>query len=428
MAFLWNRDIMQKIVFILTVMMFSGFELVSAQELTWQDCLREAAKNHPDLIIAREGIVQEKADKVIAVSGALPQVAAEASATATESESSGASNAFNYGATGSQLIFDGLKTVNYTHAASENIKAAKKGFEFASATVRFRLREAFVNLLKAQELLNITEEIRKIRQNNLELIELRYKSGTEHKGAFLTAQANIAQAVFEINQAQRGLTAAQQQLIKELGRKEFLPVTVKGEFAISDAAKERPDFNELSEANPSFLKAVAQKNAAAFDVKSSWGDFWPQVSASGGVSESGGKWPPNKVESSIGGSVSFPLFQGGENAASLQRAKSVYREKQEQERSTKDGIILTLVQRWNDFQDAIEAVDVQKSFLDAAEERAKISKEQYSVGLISFDNWTIIEDDLVRNKKFYLNTQANALLAEANWVLAKGEVLEDENQ
>jgi len=70
---------------------------------------------------------------------------------------------------------------------------------------------------------------------------------------------------------------------------------------------------------------------------------------------------------------------------------------------------------------------VQRKFLEAAQERARIAEAQYSLGLIQFDNWTIIEDDLVGTKKAFLDTQANALLAEANWISAKGETLEYAN-
>ena len=41
----------------------------SAEEaLTWQDCVKEAAKNHPDLISAQEVVKQNQADKSIAAS------------------------------------------------------------------------------------------------------------------------------------------------------------------------------------------------------------------------------------------------------------------------------------------------------------------------------------------------------------------------
>ena len=89
-------------------------------------------------------------------------------------------------------MFDGLKTVNNVNAARENIKASQQSYRFTSTQVRLRLRTAFVNLLKAQELIHVAEDIVKIRRGNLELITLRYESGLEHKGALLTAEANLA--------------------------------------------------------------------------------------------------------------------------------------------------------------------------------------------------------------------------------------------
>jgi hypothetical protein len=46
--------------------------------------------------------------------------------------------------------------------------------------------------------------------------------------------------------------------------------------------------------------------------------------------------------------------------------------------------------------------------------------------MIAYDNWTIIEDALVRAKSALLDAEANALLAEASWIQAKGETLEYE--
>jgi hypothetical protein len=74
--------------------------------------------------------------------------------------------------------------------------------------------------------------------------------------------------------------------------------------------------------------------------------------------------------------------------------------------------------------DAIDNVKVQKKFLVADEERAKIAEGQYSLGLIQFDSWTIIEDSLVKAKKAFIDAEASALQAEAGWIQAKGETLE----
>ncbi len=120
----------------------------------------------------------------------------------------------------------------------------------------------------------------------------------------------------------------------------------------------------------------------------------------------------------------MPIFEGGSRLAQVSQAQAVFNQYQANERSTKDGIIVSLEQAWTTLQDTIETVDVQHKTLIATQERSKIAEAQYSTGFLTYDNWTIIEDNLVSAKKKYLDTQVNAMLAEANWIQAKGETLE----
>lgn len=405
----------------------------SAEEmLNWQECVGEAAKNHPDLISAEEVVKQNQAGRWIAASTLFPQVsssveASRAQTTVTGSSGNSASktqNAYSYGLSGSQLIFDGFKTVDSVKAAGQNMKAAQYNYRFTSTSVRLRLRSAFINLLKAQELLSITKEIYEIRRNNLELITLRYESGIEHRGALLTAQANLAQAEFDIERNNRALEVAQRQLIKEMGRKAFAPLRVSGGFKVSDDVPEKPDFELLARNNPSLLKRIAEKNAASFNIKAAQADFLPQLSVQAGASRTGTHWLPKDDQWNAGVVASLPIFEGGLRLAQVNQARALFNQAVADERSIRDGVVVSLEQTWAALKDALATAEVQKKFLVAAEERAKIAEAQYSLGLIQFDNWIIIEDDLVTAKRTFLDAQANALLAEANWIQAKGETLE----
>ncbi|MFH0739462.1 MAG: TolC family protein [Candidatus Omnitrophota bacterium] len=421
----------------ISILFLTGFlsnKALAQESLTWGACIEEARKNHPDLISAQEGVKQYEAGKKITASTLYPQIdsSADVSRERTKTTASGKTtkktdNSFGYGVTGSQLLFDGLKTANDLKAASEDIKAAEFNYKFTSSEVRLRLRTAFINLLKAQESLKITQDIYDIRRGNLELITLRYESGIEHRGALLTAEANLAQSEFEIAQNKRALEVAQRELIKEMGRVKSSPIRVEGEFRVADAALEKPDFEVLANKNPSLGKLAAQKNAASFGIKAAKADFLPQLSAQTGASKSNSHWPPDNEQLSAGLSLSLPLFEGGLRLAQVAQAKAIFNQAQADERSAKDSIILSLQQSWAALADAVGTVKVQSKFLEAIEERARISEAQYSLGLIQFDNWTIIEDQLVNAKKSFLDAQANALLAEASWVQAKGETLEYAN-
>ena len=407
----------------------------AAGVLTWEDCVREAAKNHPDLISAQEFVKSSQADKAIAASGLFPQVSTDfnvsrsgspsGSSGGASSNKGGTTDNYNYGVNGSQLIFDGFQTVNKVSAAGENIKAARESYKFTSSQVRLRLRSAFIDLLKAQEAQRIREEIFQRRRQNFELVTLRYESGMENKGSLLTERANVRQAQFDVTQAGRDIELAERRLTKEMGRSELVPMRATGDFAVSDAVREKPDFAAIAVNNPSLQQLVAQKNAAVFNVKSAKSEFLPSITASGNAGRTDSNWPPEGDQWSIGAAVSFPIFEGGKRIADVSKANALLTKAEADERSAKDGIIETLQSMWTSLQDDLDNVDVKRQFLVANEERAKIAEAQYSIGFVSFNDWIIIEDNLVNSKNSYLDAQAQALTSEANWIQAKGETLEN---
>ena len=402
---------------------------MSAQEvLNWQDCIKEAAKNNPELIAAQESVKQYQATKDITASTLYPQVTGSLNAstarTASNDTSGTTADSYSYGVSGTQLVFNGLKTVNNVNSAKENIKASQQAYRYTSSEVRLSLRTAFINLLTAQELIKVTEDIARIRRENYELISLRYESGLEHRGALLTAEADLAQANFQIAQAKRDIETAQWQMMKAMGRKEYNPLSVKGDFMVVDSAKDKPSFETLAKNNPSLQEAIAKKNSAEFGLRSAYGEFFPTLSGQAGANKKGTLYPPKGDNWNLGLVLSMPIFEGGLRLAQVSKAKALLNQLQADERNTKDGIVVALAQTWAALQDAVETVDVQYKSLIATEERSKIAEAQYSTGFISYDNWTIIEDNLVSAKSSYLNAQSNALTAEASWIQAKGEVLE----
>ena len=392
--------------------------------LTWQDCVKEARKNNPDLVSAKEVVNQYKADKAIAISPLLPQISTEASQRTSRSTQDIRTDTAGYGITAQQLLFDGLKTPYDIAAATKIVKSAQYSYSVTSSNVRLSLRTAFAELLKAQELLTITEDILARRKQNADLVALLYEGGREHRGSLLTAQANLAQAEFDVAQAQRTITVAQRQLTKELGRAEFKPLQVSGALESTNPTRERPHFEALAADNPSLEALAAKKEAARFSLKAAKAEFFPQVYANAQAGMTDSHWLPRDDEWSAGVTLTFPLFEGGRRWANVSKAKAVLNQAQAEERSSHNSVIVTLEESWTNWQDAMDSVAVQKKFLQAAEERSKIARAQYENGLISFDNWTIIEDNLVQAQKAFLNAQATAIIAEAQWIQTQGGSLE----
>lgn len=390
----------------------------------------EARKDHPDLVSAREKWNQFKASRSQVASVFLPQVSGSVdgersrAASASKASKPPVVDNYSYGLSGKQLIFDGFKTYSDVEAAARNVDAGQYNYEVVSSNVRLRLRTAFVGLLKAQELLKIAGDIAKRRQQSRDMVKLRYDAGREHRGSLLTAEANLAEAAFDIEQAKRGIGLVQRQLSKELGRTHLTPVRAGGDFGVEDKDSNEPEFERLSESTPLLRELVVEKEAARWGVQSAVSSLFPQVFATASIDKTSSGWPPRETEWSVGASLSVPIFEGGNLMAGIAKAQAQYHQAQADEKSGRDGVILTLQDTWTQFRDALAQVDVQKKFLEAAAERAKIAEAQYSTGLITFNDWIIIEDNLVSEQKTFLNAQANALLTEASWFQAKGETLD----
>ncbi|MFA5370273.1 MAG: TolC family protein [Candidatus Omnitrophota bacterium] len=412
------------LILLMLALLFPNISAYPQAALTWDECVRVAISNNPELISAHEQIKQVVADKDISLSLIMPQVSSDASAKRQKSNGMVATDTYSYGISGSQLVFDGFKTASELSGASKTIQAMRYNYTVVSSDVRLGLRSAFANLIRAQELTSITRDIAARRKQNLELVKLRYEGGREHKGALLTAEADMAQADFELSQAVRNLNLTQRELAKELGTTDNTDIEALGELCLDRDYTVKPDIDKLAEDTPFLRDLISRKEAARFNLNSKESDFFPKVYVNGAIGRTGNKWLPRKNEWSAGASVSLPLFEGGRRLAEVSKAKSRLEQAVSDERSGRDGVLITLERSWKDLQDAIADVSVQEKFLRAAEERAKITRSQYSTGLASFNDWIIIEDNLVKAQKAYLDTRADMLIAEAYWIQAIGGTLE----
>lgn len=430
------------IILFLTIIFSMPAAAETEEVMTWIECVKEAKKQHPDLAAALEKVKQAKASKEITRSAYLPNIGFDASEVTTKKPSFGVSGSsvelvsassssgnnrsttYQFEVTAQQLLFDGFKTSYDMSGAERNINAAKYNYDVTSSNVRLRLRTAYVQLLSMQEYLKVTEEIRSRRKQNLEMVKLRYEGGMENKGSLMTSEADLIQADYDMTEAARNIYLYQRKLTKELGRPAFMSMQVTGDLEAKDRARMLPNFENIAETIPLLRQLIALKEAAKFGLKSAYAQFFPTIYGNATAGNTSTTWPPDKNQYSIGTSISFPIFDGGNRYATVDKAKGTLGQAAADERSGRDGVILTMADTWTKLQDAVDNVEVQSRALEAARERARIAEAKYAIGLLSYDNWIIIENNLVAAKKVYLNARMTAMVAEANWVQAKGGTLD----
>ena len=418
--------ILKPLILLILILNVTSNPAVGEATLTWEYCVREAAEQNPDLISSREKLNQTRLEKSIVESGLLPQITTEASGKRSETDPAKPGNKYTYGVGGEQLLFDGFKIASDVAAASREIKAAQYNYYVTSSDVRLGLRVAFVELLRANTLLEVTKNIAERRRQNLELVELLYNAGREHKGSLAITRADLAQAELDIVEARRSIELSRRRLLKELGRSAFSPINIKGSLEEKPEDREKPDFEILAETTPFLNELIEKKEAARFEVKAAKANyFFPTVYASAAMGKNDSKVLPSENEWSFGMKISYPLYEGGKRIAQIKKSEYKFGQTKADEKSGRDGVIYTLQDTWTDWQNAIDEIGVMREFFEASKLRAEITQAEYANGLALFDNWTIIEDELSRSKKAYLNSLADTLAAKAYWIQAKGGTLEN---
>lgn len=387
--------------------------------LGWEASVEEAAAANPELRAARANVAAAGYSANAAHSGNLPRI----SAGAGYSDSSGSAAAGSQYSTSlslSQNLFSGFQDSARIEQGVANLAQSEARLAATKARLSQELKAAFAGLQFAQDNVTLTEKIVQRLTENLRLVELRFEGGRENKGSFLLTQATQAQARYENLQARQALASAQAQLARVLGRAEPEGLQVVGSVPVTPPGP-APDFARLVQQIPELLQARAQERAAAADIRLARSGFYPSVDVTGSVAREGENWTPDGERRTVGLNLSLPLFSGGRDyyttksaAASLEAASS-NRDNLERQ------LLVRLKQTYAAYVESEEKLKVDRAFLDAAMLRAEIARSRYNNGLMSFEDWDRIENDLIQRQKAFLQSQRERVTAEAAWEQAQGK-------
>jgi outer membrane protein len=392
--------------------------------LTWEDCVRLAIRQNPDLQASREAVINSDAVRMGAYSALYPQISLSFGDTrgyagATLYSPYAYSTAYAEQVSVSQLIFNGFLTKGNIDQARAQLNLAFANLDDEKATVSYNLKSSFAQLLYAQQLIKISSNVVDIRQGNARLVRLLYEGGSEDKGNMELTQANLDQAVYNLDQAMRTRDLSGIQLGVYIGQ--ILPAPVLGEGELgTDQLPVTPDFGKLAVLTPSYFQHRAEVDAAAAGITIANSGWYPTVTANADGTRSDSQFPLKSHGWSAGFAVSYPLFEGGATYFDVKAANASLRQALDNLRSGTNDAALTLAQMFKNMVDQEDNVRIQQELLDATALRYKIAEADYRNGLMSFEDFNTITDDYVGQQQTLLSAQLSAVVAEASWEEARG--------
>lgn len=389
--------------------------------LNWEQCLEQTKTYNPDLVSARAAVRALEYSVASASAGFLPQVTASVGAGFGEAELNN-NWTENKSANGqlrlTQDLFSGGGNTAKRRKALAQLDIGNEQYRKTLSDVELRTRLAYIDVLYAQDLVDLTNKILERRGNNVRLIQLRFDGGRENAGSLARSKAQRAQAEFEVREAQRSLTYALRNLAAAMGQMD--PAIGAAGDLKAGSPDALVDLQGLMQQTPDYLIANTQIEASEQGMKVTRSARFPSITFDASAVTRSGDYDIYNGSWSVGLNASMPIYTGNRLNSEVAAAKEQIIQTEMGLADMANTLMASLQQRWNLYSDAIENEAVQKELFDAEQLRAEISTAKYKQGLLSYEDWDIIESNLINQGKTHLQRRRTSEIEQARWKNALG--------
>ncbi|MBN1621818.1 MAG: TolC family protein [Endomicrobiales bacterium] len=391
-----------------------------AKEYTWQELLDEANQHNPELLKARESFKKYNLLYKKTYSGYLPSLSASASASQSGSDSSDISKGYSYGLRGSLSVFSGFSDYYNVKSGSLDLRKSELSLQRAMSDIVYSLKVSYISLLWAQESVKLSQQILERRKNNYEMVRLKYEAGREDKGSLLRVEADKLQAEYDLKRAQRELKTASYELCEVLGKDKYEVIEISGNLSENADFQnmenlENTEIEKLAENVPEYLIAKYDVTLSRYGKKSAWSSFYPSLSLSSSLSNSGDQWESASKSWSAGVSLSYSLFSGGNDYYNLKIQDSNIIVARENFRKTSNSLVKQLQEGLNSYLDSVENIKIREKYLQASQEQSDVTTAKYINGLTTYYDWYSVENNYISSQKSYISAIREAVQSEARW-------------
>lgn len=403
----------------------------SAETLDWQAAVDQARKNNSQLTSARESYEAARLRSNGGYAPFLPKLAGNLSYSRGNTGTARAGGELvtgtdqirdSYAATidFDQNLFNGYSDAAALREAKANEAQQKANLDSTRAQVSFDLKSAFSGMKYAQDTTTLADAIVERRRDNMRLVELRFEGGRENKGSVLLSKAALTQAHYEALQARQNLRLAGRELARILGQEGNENLNIRGKVPLS-SFNDEPDLRALALDTPAYRQALAQTELADARLGKARARFFPTLDLSGSIGRLDDRFFPENERWSVGLNIRIPLLRGGADYFASRSAARDLSAANAQQTGTAHEALVTLEESRNNLLLAIKKIEVDSDFLKAAEVRAEIARNRYNTGLLTFEDWDLIENDLIQRQKAVLQSERDRVVAEGSWEKALGK-------
>ncbi len=252
------------------------------------------------------------------------------------------------------------------------------------------ITEAYYALLNAKDSYKVLLSSWDVAKENLRITRKRFETGLTSEYDTIQASVQVKSIEPSMIAAKRGIDLATQQLKILMGVPDNYPITVDGSLADYEANMfndiQLSDLDTTLNDNPALRQIDAATRLLKRQLEVTKAQWYPTLSLSAmynwiGMSEDLGDVTSDmKPYSTVGVSLSFPLFKGLGRYYKQKEAEVQYNEMKFTREDTKRQLKLGLQSSINNLGVAIETINSTKANVASAQKGLEISQKRYEVG------------------------------------------------
>lgn len=423
---------MKKIILNLSIIIFFIPLTYSQKVLSSEDAISIALKYNYDILVARNSATTDSVNNTPGNAGMLPDVtisSAESYSTATKlhqkfsdgstlSSSNTQSNSLTANIGLSWTLFDGGKMFVTKRKLSEIQELGEIQFRDRVLQTVYDVILAYYDVVRQkQELASINEVI----TYNLDRVKISQTSFD----AGLSPKTNLLQAKIDLNVYQENainqqsiILAAKRSLNQLLGRNTDVQFEVLDSIPISESLDNRVLSQKIDSSNTSILAYQKQIDVDKLSIKEMNSMLLPKIFFNTGYglfqsnSPDGNPLVNRTIGPSIGGTVSIPIYQGGNAIRQIKVAKIQLQSDQYNLENVRLKVNQQLQNALTQFENQLNLLKIEKDNAILAKENLEISIQRLRYGQTTSLEVSLAENSFVDSLTRLINFEYNLKVAE----------------
>jgi len=420
-----------KTIRIIIILFLVTFYSKNVFAVSLSEALLQAYKNNPELNAERENIEVSKQDLKISKSEFFPSVTLSGSKSQEDTDKltnqSGGDatitdvNTKTQSITIEQKLFQGFGGIADLEKNKIGLVLAEAKLLKTEQTILLKAIEAYTDLILAKEKLDINRRNVNLLERQVETDQARLEKGKITVADLAQSESSLAGAQAKFIEAKNEEMTAKLTYEKVIGPITDINALNKNlniNFEIPNSLNKAIEISKKN--NPDLIIVKLEYEQSEKDVKIAKSDLSPSATLSLESSKTDdlSSTYDERDKETITATISWSIFQGGKNTASLNRSKSLKNRKKllfDNALKTNDANVASA---WSNFKSSKSLLDSVRSQVKAAEIANEGITVEYESGL---GRSTL---DVIQSNSILLNSEINLANFERNYFLAQFKLLQ----